>query len=297
MLTNGDQCYPTSEAFSRQQVHERTGIADDILAFWIKQNLLIPFPSRPRQHRRFGFEQLHIAVVLNAMRSLGANVGVLRNFADAFQTGFVVWKRSGLRTDALSAAVRLSERLNDFAAGKEVRVHTSEADFDGRKVAENEAQIVESWMWIEAPDGADRSIVAFAKQLSPYEASSIGWALDLTGPGHLTLNTGDAWIAWVDPTGSAKFSNDAAIALHHDDGPLAAFYIPLARLIKSLWRDRLEAAQYKYGISLHNSRIAMLIDCEAAEPARAAALRTAWDLPDDWRKTYQPIPEDDDMSG
>jgi DNA-binding transcriptional MerR regulator len=300
MWDDHGQYYPVTEAFSRQQVQERTGIADDVLGFWIKQNLLVPLPSKPRMHRRFGYEQLHIAVVLNAMRSLGANVGVLRKFGDAFQTGFTLWKASALKAEALAGAIRLSERLKEFASGKKVRIYTSEADFEAERDAEIEAEIVQSWLWREAVDGARSSNVAFAKALSAYEASSLSWALDLNATSHLTLDnrdSGDAWIAWIDPEGGPRIAYGNAVALHNEDGPLAAFYIPVSRLIKQLWSDRVKAAQDHRAKRLHNSRLALLIECEASEPARASALRRSWGLQDDWKKTYQPVPEDDDMTG
>src|ERR1043166_9025313 len=114
--------YPVDELFSRQQVQMLTGIPDDVLGFWMKEGLLVPEAGERRQHRRFRYVQLNIAVVLNAMRSLGANVGVLRSFSKLIQSGIVIAEASGLDRKQLDHGIDLARMLNRFRRGEVVEV-------------------------------------------------------------------------------------------------------------------------------------------------------------------------------
>lgn len=291
------QCYPTEETFSRQQVQERTGIADDVLAFWIKQGLLVPMPAEPRAHRRFSYEQLHIAVVLNAMRSLGANIAVLRKFSAALQDGFHQWYCSELDDNSMRVAHNLSEMLHEFTLGKQVRIPVSPDDWERTGIATSEQEIIQGWLWIEAREGATPDIAEFAKSISYRSAQSIAWARWITEPSFLYREEGSAdssaWIAWIDGEGAAQFADENEDILHKDDGPLAAFFIPLRRLIRRLWPDRLDAATKRHAIDRHNSDIRFLQNLEATDPVRAGQFRKRNGIPENWAEAYHIIEEED----
>lgn len=294
--------YPVRESFSRQQVHERTGIADDILAFWIKQNLLVALPAAPRAHRRFSYEQLHIAAVLNAMRSLGANVGVLRKFSAMLQEGFTLWRSSGFDPSALISAASLCERLDNFARGYPVAMRPPAEEFRCIGYADNVEQVIQSWLWEYMGDNAGAELAAFAQTLTILQARSIRWALNLTDPSILALSdTGgsSAWVAWIDDTGNPRIAEGNENVLHGDNGPLAAFYIPISRLITRLWPERLEAACQRYKIQRHNEILNSLIKLEADDPSQASAYRKRMSISDDWADHYGIIDQEegDDMTG
>jgi len=248
MLDDRALCYPVNEAFSRQQVHERTGIADDVLAFWIKQGLLVPLPAEPRAHRRFSYAQLHVAVFLNSLRSLGVNVGVLRQFADLFQTGLreAEAKAAELSAKELSAAVRLNLKLAKFRSGQSVRVRVSEDDWGKSGIAETELDVVESWFWEDARDGACAAGAEYAQRTSGRVGSATDWALQLTSADHMRLSDIDAWVAWQDHSGTAQLAHEGEIALHDEDGPIGAFYVPISRLVRKVWPERVEPARQHF---------------------------------------------------
>lgn len=245
MLFDRATCYPVSKAFSRQQVQERTGIADDVLAFWMKQGLLVPLPAEPRAHRRFSFAQLHVAMFLNSLRSLGVNVGVLRQFADLFQTGLREAEAAELSASELSAAIRLNLKLAQFASGRPVRVRISADDWGKSGTAETERDIVQSWFWEESRDGASDAGAEYAQRISGSLGTAIDWALQLTSAEHLMLEGDNAWVAWQDASGIARLAHDDEVSLHNEDGPLGAFYVPISRLIRKLWPERVEPARQR----------------------------------------------------
>lgn len=288
--------YPVNETFSRQQVHERTGIADDVLAFWIKQGLLIPLPAERRAHRRFTYQQLHIAAVLNAMRSLGANIGILRKFAAALQDGFVTWSDSGLEPEALWPAISLCVSLDKLSRGERVEVQASADDYRRSLLATNESELIQGWLWEQANEGVTLQLADFAKMLTIQEAHQVKWALGLTEPSHLwwtsETNRESAWIAWIDDAGNPQIADDDEVILDSETGPLAAFYIPIGRLIRRLWPDRIERAHDLHRIQRHNAQIAHLTAMEKSNPRQAAILRERADLPDNWAETYKIIGED-----
>lgn len=246
MLDDRAICYPVSETFSRQQVHERTGIADDVLAFWIKQGLLIPLPAEPRAHRRFSYAQLHVAMFLNSLRSLGVNVGVLRQFAHLFQAGLREAEASEMSSKELSAAVRLNLKINKFRLGHSIRVRVSEDDWEKSGIAKTESDLIQSWFWEDARDGACTIGSEYAQRTSGSLGSATDWALQLTSADHFRLTDDDAWIAWQDRAGTAQLAHEGEIALDDEEGPLGAFYVPISRLIRKVWPERVEPARQHF---------------------------------------------------
>ena len=54
-----------------------------------------------------------------------------------------------------------------------------------------------------------------------------------------------AWVAWQDASGIARLAHDDEVSLHDDDGPLGAFYVPISRLNRKLWPERVEPARQR----------------------------------------------------
>ncbi len=248
MLNEPNSYYPIRERFSRQQVHERTGISDDVLAFWIKQGILLPLPAEPRAHRRFSFEQLHVAAVINSMRSLGANIGVLRKFSDALQEGFRLIHESQFDGHALFAAAGLVDSLDRFHSGQRVKIFDLARGPEEEEIAESPDDVVRSWMASDRQDGACAEVAAFSRSLSPAQGRSLYWARLLIDPSHLTHSSADSlrWVAWLDEEYTPRIENANAWLLESGEGPDAAFYIPVSKLVACLWPERLERARELY---------------------------------------------------
>lgn len=248
MLDGQKDYYPIRDTFSRQQVRDRTGVSDDVLAFWIKQGILQPLPAAPRAHRRFQFEQLHVAAVMNSMRALGANIGVLRVFSDALQEGLKLIRESEFDSDALGAAARLVNSLDRFSKGTEIKIYDAARDPENDELAKSEADVIRGWINSDSQDGASIELAEFVRSLSPQQGRAISWARILIDHAHLTHTGayGSRWIAWLDENGAAQFEDTNAWVLESGEGPDAAFYIPVSKLIARIWSDRLASAKSLY---------------------------------------------------
>lgn len=296
MIDSYDSPYPVEETFSRQQVQARTGVADDVLGFWIKQGLLLPIPAARRMHRRFGFEQLHIAALLNGMRSLGANIGTLRKFAEGLQHGFELRRASPFTDAKTRLATHFVERLHRYRSGQEVKVVPS--DGSATRLARSEADLVEQWIAGFELDGADEALAAYALTLSPNDGRWLAGAINLIDPWHLTSTKHGAWvwIAWIDESGAAQFEEAEEVALLADDMPVAAFFLSVGKMIRALWPELRDRALHRSRAREHNRQIHFLEELEESNPARAAQHRERNGIPENWREIYKPI-EELDMDG
>lgn len=240
--------YPVAELFSRKQVQERTAIPDDVLGYWIKEGLLIPVPADDRKHRRFSYEQLNIAVVLNAMRSLGANVSVLRTFASAVQDGSKLAKESGLEYNQLRCAKWLARSLNQHRNGETVKVWTEEwlaapthiaRNMESQRLAVDEADIERHWLELNENEGDLLPVLPFARSINAAQTSHLDWYLELIMPDTLDWRDPDlnwVWVAWLKPDGTPMIISGEDGNLNYGAGtPLAAFYISISRLIRPVW--------------------------------------------------------------
>jgi len=76
---------PFRALYTRQQVHEATGLSLDLLGYWIKEGLLRAKEAEGLgrgKHRRFGFEALHIVAILAEVHHYGVGLTGLRPIAD-----------------------------------------------------------------------------------------------------------------------------------------------------------------------------------------------------------------------
>lgn len=291
MSDSGDSPYPVHETFSRQQVQSLTGVADDVLGFWIKQGLLVPVPAERRMHRRFGFEQLHIAAILNGMRSLGANIGTLRKFSEGLQHGMRLRRSQTLSDRQMKLATYLVEKLHSFGSGEPVKV-VAENELDLR-LAQSEADLVERWLADNRREGADEALITYAKSLSPYDGRWLAGALNLIDPWHLTSTNegGWVWVAWIDESGAAQFEDAEVAAELADNMPNAAFFLAVGRMIRALWPERREMALQREFARGNDRQIRFLADLEQSDPERAAKIREKNAIPENWRDIYRPSQE------
>jgi hypothetical protein len=77
---------PLQASYTRQQIHEATGLSLDVIGYWIKEGLLRANEAEGQgrgKHRRFGFEALHIAAILAELHRYGIGLTGLRGVADA----------------------------------------------------------------------------------------------------------------------------------------------------------------------------------------------------------------------
>lgn len=290
---------PRNQLFSRQQLQLLTEVPDDVLAFWIKQGIIFPVPAPVRAHRRFGFEQVHISVVLNAMRSLGANISVLRKFGEALQLGVDVRRRADLPRPELLVATRIASAVHRYRKGERWEITGAEYweaprpihKFD-RQVSEalyeraqreprDETDLIASIKAVERNEGDVERAAEFALKLTPQETRGLDWWLDLEMPDILSggENFNWVWLAWLDEAGEPRIHDgeDAAPSLTRHM-PVAAFYISISRLIRPLWPERAILAQEDKERRQTEWQVKRLAELDETDPREAARLRRVYGL-------------------
>lgn len=112
------------QLFTRQQVAKLTGVSDDMLAYWLKQGLLVPTSGGDGRgsHRRFDFVQVNIAAIFGQLRRFGLNVGALRSLADLLQAAARLGASYKLHPSNYSTAAILANGLHRFRAGEEIPI-------------------------------------------------------------------------------------------------------------------------------------------------------------------------------
>jgi len=112
------------QQITRQQLGTITGISDDVLAFWIKNGLLVATSGGEGRgsHRRFDGFQANIAAILAEMRNFGINLAGLRSFATRLQAATSLGKSAECNPWAFNDAGELFEKLERFSLGEDVDV-------------------------------------------------------------------------------------------------------------------------------------------------------------------------------
>ena len=75
---------PLQGRYTRQQIADKVGIANDLLAYWIKEGLLLAAEGEglgKGKHRLFSFEAIHIAAVLKELVGNGMQTAGLKQIA------------------------------------------------------------------------------------------------------------------------------------------------------------------------------------------------------------------------
>ncbi len=75
---------PNALQMTRQQLSAAIGVPGETLAYWLKENLIFAI-GKPKlgrgNHRRFGYEAVHIAAILAELSRYGMNTSGLRNLS------------------------------------------------------------------------------------------------------------------------------------------------------------------------------------------------------------------------
>ena len=117
---------PLEGRFTRRQIVDATGIGDVMVAYWMTQGLLKATEGegqRKGKYRYYGFEAIHIAVILREMRRYGLTPVGLKTLASMLWNVFELGQRfpeitGPLRTDAssLHRAAKLLSRQASLAS-------------------------------------------------------------------------------------------------------------------------------------------------------------------------------------
>lgn len=242
--------FPSDRLFTRQQLGVLTGIADDVLAFWLKEGLLIAQAGGGGRgkHRLFDYPQVHIAAVLNEMRGFGTNIGGLRSLAELLQQAVATCKRLGLKQEYSDS---YNEPLLDAGHFDEMRSHMA----NGHRVKKygpnysdgGDFETFEEWLAHEGTrphrqDGFEKALIWFEK-LKPGDGHLIDIGTDLICSLHMPTGRGvpaqtkwsvarrseDQWLIFGGDHGDASILPDPL------KGIVSFVSIRLSDLIRSIW--------------------------------------------------------------
>lgn len=287
--------FPTDQRFSRQELQTLSGVGDDVLGFWIKQGILRAEPAPARTHLRFGFEQIHIAVVMDAMRSLSASIGMLRAFAEVIQDGVVLAKRSKLDYAELRIAVRLAKAVHRFRRGDVFEIvgsefflrervgsrEDSEAYDKARRHPRDEADLIDSLKASDLLEGDVEAAATAGLSWSEQDVMAVDWWMDLVIPDILSGSDDFnwVWLAWLDEAGQpCLFAGEDAAPTLSEKMPKAAFYISVSRLIRPLWPENAKLAKKQKDEDALAYRMRRLEQLDVVDPSEAMRLRRIWGI-------------------
>ena len=251
--------YPTHLHFTRQQIAELTGVSDEILAFWLKHQLLVTngdAVSGRGRHKRFGYVQIHIAAILNQLRNFGVNISGLRSVSEILQaavkTGERVVTDELRRSDCLHHATHFENVSQEYLHGKK-RSESKEIGSEWR-----ECDTFDEWFatYVEkhSYDPALNDAIALYNTLKPGEGRLIGLYVDLTNSGHFQRGAdgGRGWDEYVFSIAPSSKGEWLLVAYEEDTSSLKEWMaeppsyisIRVSKLIRDIWQPKKSQTAY-----------------------------------------------------
>lgn len=250
---------PADQLYTRQQVAKLVGVSDDVLAYWLKQGLLVPTSGGDGRgdHRRFDFVQVNIAAVFAQLREFGSNIGALRSLADTLQASAKLGAAHQLHPSNYSTAAWLADRLHQFRAGEPVLIRAHGYDEKppeglnwrersnwsiATRAAESEHEVISDSL--SAPDeyDTDGAILAVAESIGPNRRTEAKAYADLVyqvlRPGYSDTFS---WLVSIraEKPCQIEFGDDAsffgAIASGSPEDFGTAIFLPISGIIRKLW--------------------------------------------------------------
>lgn len=231
------------QTFTRQEMALLTGIADDVLAFWIKNGLLVASEGGVGKgsHRKFTGYQINIAGVLAELRSNGINIAGLRAFASELQRGTALCEKAECNFPSIAEAMELRRKIDAFKRHEHVIVGGIDND---RKLANSMQEIVEDFFYdprhrYDTP----QNIAAFADRIRTDDFDSIRLFEALN-----SFDRGEEWLAirvseneWKIHTTIQAGRSEAFEQGNHRSG----LYLWVGRIVADIWGSRLEQPSYE----------------------------------------------------
>jgi len=76
---------------SRAEIGAAACVPDDVVVFWIRQDLLKSEENGERKHKRFSRREVRFAVLLRELRKYGMNVGALREIISQLRSALEIY--------------------------------------------------------------------------------------------------------------------------------------------------------------------------------------------------------------
>lgn len=229
--------YPNIQ-FSRQQMSTATGLADDVLAYWLKEGIIRPTAggSGKGSHRKFDFVQVHIAAILREVRQFGVNIASLREVSEILQRGVEICAAHTFHRASFREAAYLAANLMAFERGEPVRILDVE-DGNFRPAASEEEIVHDHSSHFDYDDW--QMVSAFARTLHGDDILAVTLYTDLIDPDNLVeTGVGKAenweeklWSLWREADGRWRVNEPHALPR----GVMSSVSIAVSLVIRRLW--------------------------------------------------------------
>ncbi|MCG7349920.1 helix-turn-helix domain-containing protein [Sphingomonas sp. ACRSK] len=251
---------PTQQLFTRQQVAKLVGVSDDMLAYWLKQGLLVPTTGGEGRgsHRRFDFVQVNIAAIFAQIRRFGVNIAGLRSLADLLQAAAKLGASYELHLSNYTNAAFLADTLHRFRRGEAIMIdaHSRSEDppsgmtrreirdwEDEKRPAVSESEILEHYIAWRIDYDSPESVLAAAEHMGPGRKTEAHVYVDLVSealsPGYSDTYS---WLLALEPgepcriefgSDGAKFFDSINAGSPEDFG--SAIFVPVSGIFRKMW--------------------------------------------------------------
>lgn len=250
---------PADQLYTRQQVANLVGVTDDVMAYWLKQGLLVPTTGGEGRgdHRRFDFVQVNIAAIFAQLRDFGSNIAALRSLADTLQASARLGADHRLHPSNYSTAAALADKLHQFRNGEPVLIPAhgdderppsglswrERADWSQeQRDAANEQEVIGHILSRPADYDSNSSIIDAAESMGPNrltEAQAYAYLVyQVLCPGYTDTFS---WLLSIRPDKPCQieFGDDAnffgAINSGSPEDFGTAIFLPISGIIRKLW--------------------------------------------------------------
>lgn len=237
------------QLFTRQEMALLTGIADDVLAFWIKSGLLVASSGGAGKgsHRKFTGHQVNIAGVLAELRNFGINLAGLRSFAKQLQRGTALCESAECNFASFHEAMELRWMADELKAHRPVRVWGEDGE---DRLAKDVKDIIRHF------DSDPRyrqdtlaNILAFAARIAPEERAGIRLFESLNAHGYGSGGSDEIWLAvrlseeeWEIFTGS----ENAMPSVNDGRTFRSGIHLWIGNIVADVWGRRLTPITFEY---------------------------------------------------
>ena len=242
------------QQITRQQLGSLAGVSDDVLAFWIKNGLLVAASGGEGKgsHRRFDGYQVSIAAILAELRTFGINLAGLRSFAERLQAATALGKSAECNPMAFYDAQELRGKIAAFERGEEVLIGEPPTVIEDRgEIRAGSLDDIYEYLkaWPGRLNDTFENILAFAKRITPEDIRLLNLFLDVHGDafgrlyrGRLMAQGDASWLAVRQADESWLILNapdpDTAITVGEDEYCSGIYLLP-TRIVRRAWKGRL----------------------------------------------------------
>lgn len=129
----------SQEPLSRGALVARVGVPNDVMQFWLRNELILPMeaPGGRGRHLRFAWYEANIAAIMNQLRILGVRIEGMLSITRIFRQAIVYFDELGLNRDevhALWSMFRIEGNvISEALEVAKMRTIAASPDFDPEK--------------------------------------------------------------------------------------------------------------------------------------------------------------------